>query len=72
MHELLGGDGRGPAERRPRDPRSATVADRATYQQPGLPAVGFRYVPVSGALVVADGQVKEGVLPRRAARAAIR
>ncbi len=46
----------------------ATVSDRSTYQQPALPSVGFRYVLVNGVPVVADGALKEGVYPGRAAR----
>jgi N-acyl-D-aspartate/D-glutamate deacylase len=46
-----------------------TVADRSTYAQPGLPAVGFRHVLVNGTPVVRDGQIVNGVLPGRAARA---
>ncbi len=47
----------------------ATVADRSTYSDPGIPAVGFRHVLVMGTPVVRDGTVVEGVLPGRAARA---
>jgi N-acyl-D-aspartate/D-glutamate deacylase len=47
-----------------------TVADRSTYAQPALPAVGFRHVLVNGTPVVRDGRIVEGVLPGRAARAA--
>jgi dihydroorotase len=50
----------------------ATVADRSTYQQASLPAVGFKYVLVNGVVVVADGRVRDGVFPGRAARAPIR
>jgi N-acyl-D-aspartate/D-glutamate deacylase len=46
----------------------ATVADRATYQQPALPSVGFRHVLVNGIPVVTDGVLEEGVHPGRAAR----
>ena len=46
----------------------ATVADRATYQQPALPSVGFRHVLVNGVLVLVDGVLKEGTYPGRAAR----
>jgi hypothetical protein len=42
-----------------------TVADRATYAEPGLPAVGFRHVLVSGTPAVRDGEVVEGVRPGR-------
>jgi N-acyl-D-aspartate/D-glutamate deacylase len=47
----------------------ATVEDRATYANPGIPAVGFHHVLVNGVPVVRDGAVVEGVLPGRAARA---
>jgi N-acyl-D-aspartate/D-glutamate deacylase len=50
----------------------ATVIDKSTYQQPALPAVGFRYVLVNGVPVVVDGVIKEGVYPGRAARAPTR
>src|SRR6185436_19483769 len=46
----------------------ATVTDRSTYQHPALTSVGFRYVLVNGVPVVADGAVKDGVHPGRAAR----
>jgi len=46
-----------------------TVIDKATYREPNHPSVGFKYVFVNGVLVVADGVVKEGVHPGRAARA---
>ena len=46
-----------------------TVADKATYQQPGLPSVGFRYVLVNGVPVIADGRIEDGVFPGRGARA---
>ncbi len=50
----------------------ATVSDRSTYQQPALPSVGFRHVLVNGVPVVADGAIKDGTFPGRAARAPIR
>jgi N-acyl-D-aspartate/D-glutamate deacylase len=34
----------------------ATVADRATYASPALPAIGFKHVLVNGTPVVRDGQ----------------
>ena len=43
----------------------ATVADRATYASPTLPAVGFKHVLVNGTPVVRDGQLLE-VTPGRA------
>jgi dihydroorotase len=52
------------------DPR--TVADRATYQQPALPSVGFRHLLVNGVPVVVDGVIKDGTYPGRAARGPIR
>jgi N-acyl-D-aspartate/D-glutamate deacylase len=48
------------------------VADRATYQQPALPSVGFRHVLVNGIPVVTDGVLKDGIHPGRAARGPIR
>jgi N-acyl-D-aspartate/D-glutamate deacylase len=48
---------------------SVTVSDRSTYQQPALTSVGFRHVVVNGVPVVADGVVREGIFPGRAARA---
>lgn len=50
----------------------ATVADRSTYQQPALPATGFRYVLVNGTPVVVDGVLRDGVYPGLAARAPLR
>jgi N-acyl-D-aspartate/D-glutamate deacylase len=49
-----------------------TVADKATYQQPNLPSVGFKYVLVNGVPVITDGQIKDGVFPGKGARAPIR
>jgi N-acyl-D-aspartate/D-glutamate deacylase len=46
-----------------------TVADRSTYAQPGLPAVGFRHVLVGGVPVVRDGAIVAGVAPGRGVRA---
>lgn len=43
----------------------STVTDRATYAEPGLPAIGFRHVVVAGTPVVRDGEVVDGVLPGR-------
>lgn len=43
----------------------ATVADRATYAAPTLPATGFRHVLVNGTPVVRDGQLLD-VSPGRA------
>jgi N-acyl-D-aspartate/D-glutamate deacylase len=43
----------------------ATVADRATYASPALPAVGFRHVLVYGTPVVRDGQLLDAT-PGRA------
>jgi N-acyl-D-aspartate/D-glutamate deacylase len=50
----------------------ATVIDKSTYQQPALPAVGFRHVLVNGVPVVVDGVVRDGIYPGRAARAPMR
>ncbi|HKP27935.1 MAG TPA: amidohydrolase family protein [Gemmatimonadales bacterium] len=49
-----------------------TVIDKATYQSPATPAVGFRHVLVNGVPVVKDGTIVSGVFPGRAARAPIR
>jgi N-acyl-D-aspartate/D-glutamate deacylase len=43
----------------------ATVADRATYASPALPAIGFRHVLVNGIPVVRDGQLLDAA-PGRA------
>ena len=43
----------------------ATVADRATYATPAVPATGFRHVLVNGVAVVRDGKLLE-VTPGRA------
>ncbi len=50
---------------------AATVIDKATYQQPNLPSVGFRYVVVNGVPVVMDGALKDGIYPGRPARAPV-
>ena len=44
----------------------ATVQDRATYERPAEPSVGFRYVLVGGVPVVDGGKVVEGVFTGRA------
>ena len=46
----------------------ATVADRATYASPAVPATGVRHVLVNGVLVVKDGAFVEGAAPGRALR----
>jgi N-acyl-D-aspartate/D-glutamate deacylase len=43
----------------------ATVADRATYAAPAVPATGFKHVLVNGTAVVRDGQLLD-VTPGRA------
>jgi N-acyl-D-aspartate/D-glutamate deacylase len=43
----------------------ATVADRATYAAPAVPAIGFRHVLVNGIPVVRDGRLLD-VMPGRA------
>jgi N-acyl-D-aspartate/D-glutamate deacylase len=43
----------------------ATVADRATYASPAVPAVGVRHVLVNGVAVVKDGAFVEGAVPGR-------
>jgi N-acyl-D-aspartate/D-glutamate deacylase len=40
-----------------------TVIDKATFEAPGLPSVGFRHVIVNGVPVVVDGAVNTGVKP---------
>ena len=47
----------------------AKVADNATYERPALPSSGFEHVLVGGVPVVRDGDLQEGVLPGREARA---
>jgi N-acyl-D-aspartate/D-glutamate deacylase len=49
----------------------ATVIDKATYQQPALPSVGFRFVLVNGVAVVMDGTVRDGAHPGQGVRAPI-
>jgi N-acyl-D-aspartate/D-glutamate deacylase len=39
------------------------VQDRASYERPAEPSVGFRHVLVAGKPVVADGKLVEGVYP---------
>ncbi|CAJ0776768.1 hypothetical protein R8510_04282 [Ralstonia chuxiongensis] len=46
----------------------ATYADRASYEQPGLPPLGVHWVLVNGTVVVADGKAVPDVLARRALR----
>jgi len=46
----------------------ATVADRATYASPSVPATGVRHVLVNGVAVVKDGAVVDGVTPGRPLR----
>jgi len=41
----------------------ATVIDRATYENPGAYAEGFRHVLVAGVPVVKDGALVDGVFP---------
>jgi N-acyl-D-aspartate/D-glutamate deacylase len=50
---------------------SATVADRATYEDPTRLAVGMRYVVVSGVVAV-DGAVYTGALAGRVVRRGVR
>jgi N-acyl-D-aspartate/D-glutamate deacylase len=44
----------------------ATVQDRASYERPAEPSVGFRHVFVAGTQVVTDGKLVAGVFPGRA------
>ena len=46
----------------------ATVADRATYASPAVPATGVRHVLVNGVAVVKDGAFVEGAMPGRPLR----
>jgi hypothetical protein len=43
----------------------ATVADRATYASPAVPAAGVRHVLVNGVAVVKDGAFVDGATPGR-------
>ncbi len=52
------------------DPK--TVIDKATYQEPALPSVGFRYVLVNGVPVVVDGALQDREFPGRPARGPVR
>jgi N-acyl-D-amino-acid deacylase len=45
----------------------ATFADRSTYEQPTLPAVGVRYLLVNGVLTI-DGGTYTGATGGRALR----
>ena len=47
------------------------VIDKATYEQPLQYSEGIQFVLVNGVPVVKDGQLVDGVLPGRAARAPI-
>jgi N-acyl-D-aspartate/D-glutamate deacylase len=47
----------------------AAVIDRATYEQPTTPSLGFRHVLVAGVPVVRDGRLQEEVSPGRPIRA---
>jgi hypothetical protein len=42
------------------------IADRATYESPGVPSIGVRHVLVAGVAVARDGQLVTGVAPGRA------
>ena len=42
---------------------AASITDRSTYREPGLPSVGMKYVLVGGVLVVDQGAVVAGVAP---------
>jgi N-acyl-D-aspartate/D-glutamate deacylase len=46
----------------------AIYTDRASYEQPGLPPAGVRWVLVNGAVAVADGKAVPDVLAGRALR----
>ncbi len=47
----------------------ATVADRATFEDPARASAGIDHVLVGGTFVVREGQLVEGVFPGRAVRA---
>lgn len=49
----------------------AVVREAATYTQPTLHSVGFRYVLVNGTVVVKDGEVQKGVRAGKSVRAPI-
>lgn len=49
----------------------ATIVDRSTYREPGLPPSGIAHVLVKGVPVVANGAVLNGVAPGRAVRAPV-
>ena len=51
---------------------AATVIDRATYTEPALTSVGFRFVLVNGVPVVSNGALVSEVYPGRGARAPVR
>jgi dihydroorotase len=46
----------------------ATVADRATFEQPTLTSSGIPHVMVNGSFVVQDGRLVKGIFPGRAVR----
>ena len=49
----------------------ASVGDRATYAEPGLPPTGIPYVLVNGVVVVDNGELVPGVKPGKPVRARI-
>jgi len=51
---------------------SATVADQATFEKPGLYSKGIQHVLVGGTFVVRDGKLQDGVAPGRGVRAPVR
>jgi dihydroorotase len=50
---------------------AARVADRSTYREPSLSAVGIQHVIVNGVSVVENARAVEGVAPGKAVRAPI-
>jgi N-acyl-D-glutamate deacylase len=46
----------------------ATVADRATYEDPLQRSVGYQHVIVNGVFVLKDGEMVVGALPGRPVR----
>ena len=45
------------------------IIDRATYREPSAPSAGIQFVLVNGAVVVANGRIREGLSPGRPIRA---
>ena len=43
-----------------------TIVDRSTFEKPMEPSVGVHYLLVSGAVLIDDGKMVEGVFPGKA------